>query len=96
MFNILIPLGAFLSAGMGFLAVRAATGLGIGLITYDVIDTVLTALFFAAQTHYNSIPAFAFSIINLAGFGQAFGIIAAAITFRASFVFMSRLGVIPK
>ncbi|WP_350152988.1 DUF2523 family protein [Nitrosomonas sp.] len=44
----------------------------------------------------NNAPAFALQIIGLAGFGQAIGIIAGAITFRATFMFMARLGVIPK
>jgi len=96
MFNILIPLGAFLSAGMGYLAVRAAMGLGIGLITYGAVGIVLAQLFTMAQGYYNNVPTFALQIIGLAGFGQGFGIIAAAITFRATFVFMARLGVMPK
>ncbi|MBS0498238.1 MAG: DUF2523 domain-containing protein [Gammaproteobacteria bacterium] len=94
--NILIPLGAFLSAGVGFLAIRALTGVGVGLISYGAVLIVIEQLFSLAQGYYNNIPAFALQIVGLAGFGQAIGIIAGAITFRATFVFMSRLGVIPK
>lgn len=96
MFNILIPLGAFLSAGVGFLAVRALMGLGIGLISYGAVGVVLAQLFTMAQGYYNNVPTFALQIIGLAGFGQGIGIIIGAITFRASFMFMARLGVIPK
>lgn len=96
MFNILIPLGAFLSAGVGFLAVRALTGLGIGLISYGAVGIVLQQLISMAQGHYNNFPAFALQIVGLSGFGQGFGIIAGAITFRATFMLMSKLGVIPK
>lgn len=96
MFQILIPLGAFLSAGMGFLAVRAAMGLGIGIISYSGVIALLQTLFIQAQSHYSTFPAFALQIVNLAGFGQALGILTAAITARAAFVFMAKLGVIPK
>lgn len=96
MFNILIPLGAFLSAGMGYLAVRAAMGLGIGLISYGAVGVVLAELFTMAQGFYNNVPTFALQIIGLAGFGQAIGIIAGAISFRLTFVLLPKLGVIPK
>ncbi len=96
MFNILIPLGAFLSASMGYLAIRAAMGLGIGLITYGSVGIVLETLFSLAQGHYNNIPVFALQLINLSGFGQAMGMVAAAVGFRATFMLMAKLGVIPK
>ncbi len=96
MFNILIPLGAFLSAGMGFLAVRAAMGLGLGVISYAAVGIAITQLMNMAQTSYNSIGYFALQIAGLAGIGQALGIIAGAITFRATYLFMAKIGVIPK
>ena len=96
MFSILIPLGAFLSAGIGYLAIRVLMALGIGMISYAGVLVVLNQLFTMAQGHYNNIPTFALQIVGLAGFGEALGIIAAAITFRATFVFMNKLGVIPK
>ena len=49
-----------------------------------------------AQGYYNNVPTFALQIIGLAGFGQAIGIIAGAITFRLTFLLLPRLGVIPK
>jgi len=94
--NILIPLGAFLSGAMGSLAVRAATGLGLGFIVYDTVIMVLASLIVMAQLHYNGIPMFALDIIALAGFGDALGMISGAITFRASFIFMTKIGVLPK
>ena len=96
MFNILIPLGAFLSAGMGYLAVRALMGVGVGLISYGAVGIVIQQLLTLAQGHYNNFPAFALQIVGLSGFGQALGMIAGAITFRATFMLMSKLGVIPK
>ncbi len=97
MFNLLvIPLGAFLSSGIGFLAARALMGLGIGVISYGAISIALELLYAQAQGYYSSIPAFALQIINLAGFGQGLGIIMGAITFRMTFILLPKLGVIPK
>ncbi|PTQ76477.1 uncharacterized protein DUF2523 [Nitrosomonas oligotropha] len=97
MFNLLIiPLGAFLSSYVGFLAVRALMGLGIGLISYGAISVAFEALFSQALGIYNSIPAVALQIINLAGFGQGIGIIMGAITFRMTFMLLPKIGVIPK
>lgn len=96
MFNILIPFFAPLTAGIGFLAIRALTGLGIGVVSYSAVGLVLQQLLTLAQGHYNNIPAFALQIAGLSGIGQALGMIAGAITFRATFMLMSKLGVIPK
>ncbi len=96
MFSFLIPLGAFLSAGVGYLAIRVLLALGIGFISYGAVLTVLNQLFTMAQGHYNNIPSFALQIIGLAGIGEGLGIITGAITFRATFLFMTKLGVIPK
>jgi len=62
MFSFLIPLGAFLSAGVGFLAIRVLLALGIGFISYASVLAVLNQLFSMAQGHYNNIPSLALSI----------------------------------
>ena len=91
MFNLIIPFFAPLTAGIGFLAIRA-----IGVVSYSAVVLVLQQLLTLAQGHYNNIPAFALQIAWLSGIGQALGMIAGAITFRATFILMSKLGVIPK
>ncbi|PTQ79700.1 DUF2523 domain-containing protein [Nitrosomonas ureae] len=97
MFNLLvIPLGAFLTSSIGYLAVRALMGLGIGVISYGAISIALELLYTQAQGYYNNVPAFALQVVNLAGFGQGLGIIMGAITFRMTFVLLPKLGVIPK
>lgn len=93
---ITVPLGAFLTAYGGYLAARILISLGIGVISYGAVQVVLTQLFSVAQGHYNNIPTFALQIAGLSGLGQAFGMITGAITFRMTFVLMSRLGIIPK
>ncbi|MBV6446696.1 DUF2523 domain-containing protein [Nitrosomonas sp.] len=94
--NILIPLGAFLSGALGSFAVRAAIGLGLGFISYTTVMDVLVYLIIMAQLKYNAIPSFAINLIGLSGFGDALGMITGAITFRASFIFMTKIGVLPK
>lgn len=97
MFNLLIiPLGAFLTSYVGFLAARALMGLGIGILSYGAISIAFELLFAQALGFYNSVPAFALQIINLAGFGQGLGIIMGAITFRMTFILLPKIGVIPK
>ena len=97
MFNLLvIPLGAFLSSYVGYLAARALMGLGMGVISYGAISIALELLYAQAQGYYNNIPSFALQIIGLAGFGQGLGIIMGAITFRMVFMLMPKIGVIPK
>jgi len=97
MFSLItIPLGAFLTASVGYLAIRVLMALGIGLITYGGVEIALAQLFTIAQGHYNNIPTFALQIAGISGFGQAFGMITAAITFRMTFVMMAKIGVLPK
>ena len=96
MFSILIPLGAFLSAGVGYLAARVLIGLGIGIIAYGSVIILLQQLFIQAQGYYNNIPTIALQLLNLAGFGDALGILMGATLARAAFVFLPKLGVIPK
>lgn len=93
---IVIPLGAFLASGIGFLAVRALIGLGMGTLTYAAIGVAFDQLFTLAQGHYNNMPTYALQIVGLAGFGQAIGIIIGAISFRLIFLMLPKLGVIPK
>ena len=68
MFNLLIiPLGAFLSSYVGYLAARALMGLGMGVISYGAISIALELLYAQAQGYYNNIPSFVLQIIGLAG-----------------------------
>lgn len=93
---ITVPLGAFLTTFGGYLAARILASLGMGVIAYGSITIAINQLFILAQGHYNSFPVFALQVANLAGFGQAFGIISGAILFRLTFVFMARIGLVPK
>lgn len=90
------PLGAFLATYGGYIVIKVLLSLGIGVISYAAVTALIAQLLTLAQTHYGSFPAFSLQIANLAGFGQAFGIIAGALLFRASFIFINKIGLLPK
>lgn len=90
------PLGAFLTTYGGYIVIKILLSLGIGVISYAAITALIAQLLASAQSLYGGFPAFALQIANLAGFGQAFGIIAGALLFRASFIFINKIGLLPK
>ncbi|CAD84803.1 DUF2523 domain-containing protein [Nitrosomonas europaea] len=95
--NILIPLGAFLEAAAGPLAVRVLTSLGIGVISYAGLTVSVGAALTYMQTQYFGLPSSVANLANLAGLGQCLGIVTAAITFRVAFqVQRKTLGVLNK
>ena len=91
----LIPLGGFLEAAIAPLARRVLAALGLGIISYAVVTTILAAVILAAKAHYNSIPAMALSIAGLGGVGEGLGIVVGAVVFRAALTHMSKIGKLP-
>lgn len=95
--NILIPLGAFLEAAVGPLAVRVLTSLGIGVISYAGLNVTVNSALAYMQTQYAGLPSAFANLANLAGLGQCLAIITSAITFRVAFqVQRKTLGVLNK
>lgn len=95
--NVLIPLGAFLEAAAGPLAVRVLTSIGIGVISYAGLTVSVNAALTYMQTQYTGLPSAAANLANLAGLGQCLGIVTAAVTFRVAFqVQRKTLGVLNK
>lgn len=90
----LIPLGSFLEAAAAPLARRVLGGLGIGVLSFTVIQTMMTTLISLAQASYGGITGFAASIIGLAGFGEAFGIVGGAMAAAAVIGSGKSLGVV--
>ncbi len=78
-----VPLGAFLELFAAPIVRKVLGGLGLGVLVFTVITTTLAALIAMAQSHYGGMTGFTAGIIGLAGFGEAFGIIAGALTFKA-------------
>ncbi|SET65129.1 Protein of unknown function [Nitrosomonas marina] len=91
---ITIPLGAFLEAAALPIVRKVLGGLGLGVLVYTIIATTLATLIGMAQGHYGGITGFAAAIVGLAGFGEAFGIIAGALTFKAVLASGKTFGVV--
>jgi hypothetical protein len=89
-------LGAFLDGAVGDLAKKTLTALGLGVISFSAVLVAFNFFIDLAQTHYNSMPSFALNLLGLAGFGDAFGMIAGACGFRVGYQMTSKIGVIPK
>lgn len=87
-------IGAFLASAIGPLAKKVLIALGIGTVTY----TGLQAAFDAVQTqviaNYGQLNGAALSIADLAGVGQAIGIILGALAARVSIAVVSKLGMV--
>lgn len=77
-------LAAFLISITGSIVARAFTALGIGIFSYAAITGLVGAAISSMTTSYNSMGSVTLDIVNLAGFGQALGVITAAMVTRAS------------
>jgi len=82
--------GAFLAGAVGPLAKKILLALGIGTLTY----TGLQAAFNAAQTqiinNYGLMAGGTLSIVDLAGVGQAIGILLGAMTARVGMIVVAK------
>lgn len=95
--NILVALGNFLESAVGPLAKRVLVSLGIGIISYASVGTIMEQAIDAAKGHYQGLPTAVLGLAGLAGFGEAFGIIAAAMIFRVTWNSQTKvLGVLNK
>lgn len=88
-----IPLiGAFLARAAGPIAKRVLVAIGIGTITYQGLDTAFEAAKQAVISNYGQMSGNVADLVNLAGVGQAIGIILGALAARVGLVAMSHLG----
>jgi hypothetical protein len=92
---IFAPLAALVVALTGPVVRLVLINLGIGLITFAGVTAAVNTLIENARSSYSNLPADMMQIVSLAGFGDALGIIAAAILIRLSLQFMPRIGVLP-
>lgn len=90
----LIPLGAFLTAAAAPIVLRVLGVLGLGVLTFTGVATVINTLLALAQSHYSGVTGFAASIIGLAGFGEAFGILSGSLIAAAVLSATKRFGVV--
>ncbi|MBX3631206.1 MAG: DUF2523 domain-containing protein [Nitrosomonas sp.] len=89
-------LGAFLDGAVGPLAKQVFSALGFGIISFSAVLLAFNYFVDLAQTHYQGLPSFVFNLMGLAGFGDAFGMIAGAAGFRIGYQTTSRIGVLSK
>lgn len=93
--SIFVNLFAFLTGAVGPLAAQVLISLGMGVISFAAIATALGAVLSAAQGHFTGLGGYAFAFASIAGFGEGLGIIAGAMVFKAAYLALPRLGVIP-
>jgi len=84
-------LAAFLLSITGSLAARALLALGIGIFSYSALSTLVNAVISNFTASYNSMSSVTLAIVNLAGFGQAIGIIFAGMITRASLMAIKKM-----
>lgn len=85
-------LGAFLSASVGSLAKKALLALGLGTVTYAGLQAAFDAAKTQVINSYGLMPANALAIADLAGVGQAIGIMLGAMAARVGMVALSKIG----
>lgn len=84
-------LAAFLLSITGSIAARALTALGIGIFSYAAITTLTNTVIANVTSNYNAMSSVTLAIVNLAGFGQALGILFAAMVARASLMAIKKM-----
>ena len=86
---------ASLGVAIGPLIRIALVQLGIGLITFTAVTTLVNSLFDGARNAYNGLPGDIAALAQIGGIGQALGIVAAAVGVRIGMQFARRFGVLP-
>jgi hypothetical protein len=82
---------SFLMGIAGSLAARVLLSLGFGVFSYAALNTLATTVVNNVTTNYNQIDTIALNLLNLAGGGEAMGILTASLVTRASLVAFKRL-----
>ena len=93
--SIFVNLFAFLTAAVGPLAAQVLISLGMGIVSFAAISTALGVVLSTAQGYFTGLGGYAFAFASLAGFGEGLGIIAGAMVFKAAYLALPRLGVMP-
>ena len=86
-------LAAFLMGITGSLVARAFVALGISIVSYAALTTVVGNIIGIMQTNYNALPSTTLQLANLGGLGEFMGIITAAFIARVSLIALKRFRV---
>lgn len=84
----------WLDHSVGALAKRVLSALGIGWVSFEGISQLAAQVKDQVAGMWGQIPADMLAVLTMSGFGVAFGIILAALTYRAamaSFAWLGRL-----
>lgn len=84
-------IATFLLSITGSVAARVLTSLGIGIFSYAALSTLASNAISAAQASYNNLGGLSLIFLNMAGIGQAFGIISGGLIARASLTAIKRM-----
>lgn len=84
-------LASFLISIVGSLATRVLLALGIGVVSYAAISTVINGMITQMQGYYNSMPAITLQLAGLGGAGDFFAMVGAAFTARVSIMAIKKL-----
>lgn len=85
-------LGAFLSASIGNLVKKAMVAIGLGTITYAGLQEAFNAAQDQIISNYGGMSGSTLAIVDLAGGGQAIGILLGAISARIGMIALSKIG----
>lgn len=86
--------GAFLGAIAGPVAKRALLAVGVGVVSYAAVSTVVGQALASARDAWGMLAGDVLALIQLAGINTAASIMAGAITARVALQFTSHLGLI--
>lgn len=89
---IVATIGAFLARAAGPIAKRVLVAIGIGTVTYQGLDVAFEAVKQNIISNYGQMSGNVADLVNLAGVGQAIGIILGALAARVALAAMSHLG----
>lgn len=86
-----MPLASWLVSLAAPIATKVLLALGIGTLTYVGLDTAYNAAQGLVIQYYGQMGASSMAIVDLAGVGQAIGIILGAMAARLSLIMVGRL-----
>lgn len=85
-------LGAFLSTSIGALVRKAMVAIGLGTITYAGLQAAFNSVQANVIANYGQLNGASLQIADLAGVGQAIGIILGALAARVGIAVISKFG----
>jgi hypothetical protein len=77
-------ISSFVLGLTGSVAARVLTSLGIGFVSYAVLDNIVSDLVSSAKFNYNSAPAVVLQLMNLTGFDKALNTLTSALVTKAA------------